>query len=220
MPLNHTGGMRFLNRKQDSIQLKNIKIDKILLHLQKNINNSKLNCAMKKIYYMLLLAVISMTVVSCNDWDSPYPTDRLAIVGSWESYYGCQGNYEYDIMGYDRVRYDFFANYTGRYTYYDRYYGLSYVDFDWDAYGNTLIIRYYDGDNDYLYYGYDHNGDLLLALDSHFYQFTAYRPAGYWGPAKEVTKTLNKDGKVENGEAMSASRAVKAKEDLTVIEEK
>ena len=173
---------------------------------------------MKKIYYMLLLAVISMTVVSCDGWDSPYYVDN--IVDSWESYYGCQGNYEYDIMGFDRVRYDFYTNHTGRYTYYDMYYGLSYIDFDWDTYGDRLVIRYYDGDSDYLFYGYDRNGDLLLALDSRFYQFTAYRPSGYWAPAKDVTK-VQATGKLDKGtDNKSASRAVKAKEELTAVEKK
>ena len=173
---------------------------------------------MKKIYYLLLLAVISMTVVSCDGWDSPYYVDN--IVGSWESYYGCQGNYEYDIMGFDRVRYDFYTNHTGRYTYYDMYYGLSYIDFDWDTYGDRLVIRYYDGDSDYLFYGYDRNGDLLLALDSRFYQFTAYRPSGYWAPAKDVTK-VQATGKLDKGtDNKSASRAVKAKEELTAVEKK
>lgn len=167
---------------------------------------------MKKIYYMLLLAVISMTVVSCNGWDSPYYTD--SIVGSWESYYGCQGNYEYDIYGYDRVRYDFYANHTGRYTYYS-YYGLSYVDFDWDTYGDRLVIRYYDGDSDYLFYGYDRNGDLLLALDSRFYQYTAYRPSGYWAPANPASKVTDTGAVAKGTENKSVSRAVMAKDALT-----
>ena len=138
---------------------------------------------MKKIYYMLLLAVIAVTVVSCDGWDSPYGWDNRSLIGSWESYYGCEGNYVYNIVGYDQVRYDFYANHTGRWTYFDYYNRLSYVDFDWDAYGSSLIIRYYDGDVDYLYYDYDRNGDLLLALDSQFYQYTAYRPSGFWAPA-------------------------------------
>lgn len=173
---------------------------------------------MKKIYYMLLLAVISVTVVSCDGWDSPYYVE--SIVGSWESYYGCQGNYEYDIMGFDRVRYDFYANHTGRYTYYDMYYGLSYVDFDWNTYGERLVIRYYDGDSDYLFFGYDRNGDLILALDSRFYQYTAYRPSGYWSPAKPADKLSDKGVMDKSTENKGVSRAVKAKDDLTQVEEK
>ena len=62
--------------------------------------------------------------------------------------------------------------------------------------------------------------DLLLALDSRFYQFTAYRPAGYWAPAKDVTK-VQATGKLDKGtDNKSASRAVKAKEELTAVEKK
>jgi len=168
---------------------------------------------MKKIYNLLLFAVLVLVTTSCNhEWDSPYYVDD--IVGSWESYYGCQGNYEYDIVGYDRVRYDFYANHTGRYTYYDRYYGLSYVDFDWQSYGDQLVIRYYDGDSDFLYYGYDRNGDLLLALDSRFYQYTAYRPSGYWSPAKELKSSDDKA--VVKGDVIktTTSRAVKSREEI------
>lgn len=172
---------------------------------------------MKKLYYMLLLAVISITVVSCNGWDSPYYVD--SIVGSWESYYGCQGNYEYDIFGQDRVRYDFYANNTGRYTYYS-YYGLSYVDFDWETYGDRLVIRYYDGDSDYLFYGYDRNGDLLLALDSRFYQYTAYRPSGYWAPAKDASTVTVKGDMDKSMDNKGVSRAVKSKDELSASEAK
>ena len=96
---------------------------------------------MKKIYYMMLMAMMSVAMVSCDDWDwdSPYYVDD--IVGSWESYYGCDGYYEYDILGYDVVRYDFYANHTGRYTYYSSYYGLDYVDFDWDTWYCLLIAN-------------------------------------------------------------------------------
>ena len=173
---------------------------------------------MKKIYNMLLLAVLAVTMVSCDGWDSPYRVE--SIVGSWESYYGCQGNYEYDIIGYDRVRYDFYASHTGRYTFYDRFYRLTYVDFDWETYGDRLIIRYYDGDSDYLYYGYDRNGDLLLALDSRFYQYTAYCPSGFWAPAQDLTTLSDKGVTKEKAEGTTSSRAVKSKDELTVIKEK
>lgn len=139
---------------------------------------------MKKIYYFLMLIALSLGVTSCDGWDSPYYVED--IVGSWESSWGYDGYYEYDIRGFDVVRYDFYANYTGRYTYYNDYYGFSYVDFDWETRGDRLFIRYYDGDREYLYYGYDHNGYLILSLDRNFYRYTAYRPAGmYWEQFKE-----------------------------------
>ena len=168
---------------------------------------------MKKIYYLMLLALVSMTMTmtSCHDWDSPYYYDD--IVGSWVSYYGHDGYGEYDILGYDVVRYDFYSNHTGRYTYYS-YYGLSYVDLDWDTYRDRLVIYYYDGDSDYLYYGFDRNGDLLLALDSHFYQYTAYRPTGiYYENGKalpDITDSVVKDTD-KKAEKSTASRAIKAR---------
>lgn len=140
---------------------------------------------MKKIYNMMMLALMSMTLFSCSNWDSPYYVDD--IVGSWVSYYGCDGYGEYDILGYDVVRYDFYSNYTGRYTYYSAY-GLSYVDFDWDTRGDRLFIRYYDGDFENLYYGYDHYGNLIMSLDRYFHQYTVYRPGGmYYEPGKELS---------------------------------
>lgn len=157
---------------------------------------------MKKIYYMMLMTMMSVAMVSCDGWDSPYYVDD--IVGSWESYYGSNGYYEYDIYGSDVVRYDFYANHTGRYTYYS-YYGLSYVDFDWDTYGNRLSIRYYDGDYEYLYYGYERNGDLVLSLDSRFYNYTVYRASGsYWTQVAEQAKakglSVTKESKVNMAE--------------------
>jgi len=173
---------------------------------------------MKKIYYMLLLAVLSMTMFSCSNWDSPYYVDD--IVGSWVSEYGHDYYGEYDILGYDVVRYDFYSNYTGRYTFYSAY-GLSYVDFDWDTRGDRLFIRYYDGDFEDLYYGFDRYGYLILSTDHRYYQYTAYRPGGmYYEPAKELDSTADgvakSDTKLATKEAAqktvkSVSRALKAR---------
>jgi len=162
---------------------------------------------------MMLLALLSTSMVSCDSWDSPYYVDD--IVGSWISYYGYDGYGEYDILGYDQVRFDFYSNYTGRYTYYS-YYGMDYVDFDWDNYSDRLIIHYYDGTSEYLYYGFDRNGDLILATDSRFYQYTAYRPAGaFYDKAKDMTKgDLVTKKKVESSEIKTVTRAIKAREDL------
>jgi len=171
---------------------------------------------MKKIYNMLLLAVLTMTMFSCSEWDSPYYVDD--IVGSWVSYYGHDGRGDYDILGYDQVWYDFYSNYTGRYTYYS-YYGMRYLNFDWDTYGDRLIIHYEDGTREYLYYGYDRNGDLILATDSRFYQYTAYRPAGYYyDKAKDQPNGLldKAPAKVETEAAMAPEgpRATKARDAL------
>ena len=178
---------------------------------------------MKKIYFYMMLMVASMTVMltSCDGWDSPYYADD--IVGSWVSYYGHNGYGTYDLIGDNVVRYDFYRDYTGRFTHYS-YYGLDYVvDFDWYTSGDRLIIHYYDGDSDYLYYGFDRNGDLLMATDSRFYNYTAYRPIGYYyEPAKEmpaadsdsaVGKSIEKVEKKSSEKA--ASRAVKSRAELT-----
>jgi hypothetical protein len=141
---------------------------------------------MKKIYFYMMAALVALTMASCSNWESPYYVED--IVGSWVSEYGCDGYGEYDILGYDVVRYDFYSNYTGRYTYYS-YYGLDYVDFDWETRGDRLNIRYYDGDYESLYYGFDRYGYLLLSLDRYFYQYTAYSPGGrYYEPAKGMAK--------------------------------
>ncbi len=167
---------------------------------------------MKKIYYMMLLALLAVTVTSCHDWDSPYYVDD--IVGSWVSEYGHDNYGEYDILGYDVVRYDFYSNYTGRYTYYSAY-GLSYVDFDWETRGRHLYIRYYDGDFESLYYGYDDYGYLILSTDSRFYQYTAYRPSGmhYLSPAEDMMDGApNRAAKNTEQVAVKAiSRAIKAR---------
>ena len=178
---------------------------------------------MKKIYYMLLLAVVSLAMNSCSDWDSPYYIDDL--VGSWESEFGQDFYGTYDIRGYDVVRYDFYSNHTGRYTYYSAY-GLDYVDFDWDTHGNHLNIRYYDGDYESLYYGFDDLGYLILSTDYYFHQYTAYRPSSPYyystgkemvganggrklAPGKDTGEVTGKDtGEVK---VKSVSRAIKAR---------
>ena len=143
---------------------------------------------MKKIYFYMMTALMAITMASCSNWDSPYYIDD--IVGSWVSEYGSDGYGEYDIWGYDVVRYDFYSNYTGRYTYYSAF-GLGYVDFNWETRGDRLYIRYYDGDYENLYYGFDRYGYLILSLDRYFYQYTAYSPSGsgwYYEPAKAMQK--------------------------------
>ena len=173
---------------------------------------------MKKIYYMMLLALLTMTttMTSCRDWDSdtPYSYYVEDVVGSWVSYYGHDYYGDYDILGRDVVRYDFYSNYTGRYTRYSYYgYDLETIGFDWDTYGDRLVIYYYDGDREYLYYGFDRNGDLLLATDSHFYQYTAYRPAGYYyeqGKALPDVKSTVTEGKTTTT-VKTVSRAIKAR---------
>ena len=176
---------------------------------------------MKKIYFYMMTAMLGLTLASCSNWshwDSPYYVDD--IVGSWVSEYGSDGYGEYDIYGYDVVRYDFYGNGTGRYTYYSAF-GLDYVDFNWNTRGDRLFISYYDGDYEDLYYGFDRYGYLILSLDRYFYRYTAYSPNGYgWynEPAKTMEKapaktdSTNLVTKREQGvKIKSLSRGVKAR---------
>ena len=154
---------------------------------------------MKKVYFYMMTAMMAFTMASCDNWDSPYydtPPFNDEIVGSWESVFGRDGYGVYDILGYDAVRYDFYSNQRGRYYYYSAF-GLEYVGFDWETRGDRLFIHYYDGDFESLYYGYDEFGYLLLSLDWHFYEYTAYSPCGsggwYYEPAKTMTKAPAKE---------------------------
>ena len=172
---------------------------------------------MKKFYLISMLALMMLSLSSCHDrdWNSAYYVED--IVGSWVSEFGTDYYGSYDIRGYDVVRYDFFYNYTGRYTYYSAY-GLDYVDFDWETRGNRLFIRYYDGDFENLYYGFDDYGYLILSTDSRFYNYTAYRPTGgyYYEPGKELSDSDAKlkapdEGAKATTEVKSVSRAIKAR---------
>jgi hypothetical protein len=172
---------------------------------------------MKKLYFYMMTAMMALTMASCSNWDSTYydtPYYIEDIVGSWVSEYGGDSYGEYGIYGYDVVYYDFFNNHTGRYTYYSAF-GWDYVDFDWDTRGNRLFIRYYDGDYENLYYGFDSYNYLILSLDPYFYQYTAYAPNGrYYEPAKTMDKAPAKQStdmvtkRDDNAKLKSLSRGV------------
>ena len=135
-------------------------------------------------------------VISVILGDSQMPN----IVGSWISEYGVDPYGRYDIMEHDVVSFVFNEDYTGRYSY-NSSYGLEYIDLDWQTRGNRLYIRYYDGDSENLYYRIDESGYLLLALDSQFTIYTAYRPVTESG--------MSKTGTSRN--TASASRAMKGR---------
>ena len=170
----------------------------------------------------MMTAMMAFAMASCDNWDSPYydtPPLNDEIVGSWESVFGRDGYGVYDIWGYDAVRYDFYSNQRGRYYYYSAF-GLEYVGFDWETRGDRLYISYDDGDWENLYYGFDRYGYLILSTDYHFYQYTAYRPAGYYyGPAKEMAGAdSGQSDKVAKSErdtvkVKSVSKAIKARDD-------
>ena len=139
---------------------------------------------------MLMIAVMSVAMTSCDDWDSPYYVDD--VVGAWESYYGYDGYGEYDLIGTDVVRYEFYANYTGRYYCYNGM-RLTYFNFEWDTNGSRIKIWYEDGDFDNLYYGFNDYGFLVLSHSKRFYEYTVYRPAGrYYEQGKSIDPTQAK----------------------------
>jgi len=129
-----------------------------------------------KILNLLLCAIMAMTLASCDD-DEPhrYWDDLL---GGWESEYGVDEYGEYDISGYDVIRYEFYSDYTGQYSYYSTY-GLTYIGFNWYVQGDVLLLDYYDGTNERVYYDFDNWGYLILSPDPSFYYYTAYRPT-WW----------------------------------------
>ena len=103
---------------------------------------------------------------------SPYYIDD--IVGTWVSEYGADSYGTYDIMGNDVVRFDFYNNYTGRYTFYTVN-GPAYIDISWETQEIRLNINYSDGDHEALYYGFYQDGYLILGMDRNFSVYTAYR---------------------------------------------
>jgi hypothetical protein len=172
---------------------------------------------MKKIYYKLILALVSMmamTMTSCdNKWDGPVYVEE--IVGSWVSEYGRDFRGEFDLVGIEVVYFDFYRDHTGRYTYYSDYGIPYYIDFDWYTRGDMLFINYYDGKREAIFYGYDNYGYLLMSTDSDFYEYTAYRQIGmYYSPAKEAVadgpKKATKSDMVED-KVKSISRSIKTR---------
>ena len=167
---------------------------------------------MKRFFYMLLLAVISMTVVSCDErewWDTPHITDD--VVGSWESYYEFDGYEEFDIWGSDVMRYDFYRDLTGRYTFFSagRYY---YIDFLWRTDGNRLQIWYDDGLIENMYYSFDLNGDLIVSSSRYFNQYIAYRPVGFYFKQGESLDPIKAESLDHTTDVRSMTATMKAKD--------
>ena len=163
---------------------------------------------------MLLIAVVSMTVMSCDErewWDTPHFTDDL--VGSWESYYEYDGYGEFDIRGFDVMRYEFYSDLTGRYTFFSSG-RLYYIDFMWRADGNRLQIWYDDGFNESMYYSFDFNGDLIVSSSRYFNQYIAYRPAGFYFKQEQSLEPIKAESinHSTEGKPMTATATMKAKE--------
>lgn len=172
----------------------------------------------------MMLAVMAITMASCNDYDSHYYYDTPPyyddIVGGWASSFGRDAMGDFELYGTDVVYYDFYSNGTGRYTYYDTYYlEWAYIGFDWYTRRDLLYIDYYDGQYETLYYDFDRYGYLILATDRYFYEYVAYRPSNgyYYAPAKtqEDDSTATTGDLVTKSESnvkfKSLSRAIKAR---------
>lgn len=125
---------------------------------------------MRKVYFLLMLAILAIASTSCtddDDWGAP-------LVGSWESIYTVDNDNTYPVSGYDVERFDFYEDGEGTYFYYAKGVPMS-VDFVWDASSDGRIaIRYSDGVDEYSYFDFE-NGCLCISRDASFYQYTVFR---------------------------------------------
>lgn len=121
---------------------------------------------MRKLYSILVLAVLMLSLNSCDERHRYHDP----ILGSWEAVSYVEGNYEYNINPQAYHRYSFYEDGTGIYVD-DR--GYRY-DFIWDYGGSyQLRLRYHDGSVDWLYYDFD-GRYLLLSTDYDFFSYYVY----------------------------------------------
>lgn len=179
---------------------------------------------MEKIKFMLLTAIMSTVMFSCErGWeDEPQYMSDVDIVGCWEAYCANEGYGEYDIRGIDKDRYEFYSDGTGQYTYYSIY-GFVYYYFDWETRSNgTVKIWYDDGDCDVFYYSFNSYDDLILSDSRNFHRYMVYRYAGfYYNKEKTLDtdavagkdKTLDEDMSQSGHERPAALKSIKQKKD-------
>ena len=151
---------------------------------------------MKKFFYILLLAVISMTTVSCDErstiWDTP-PYHVSALVGSWESYYMFDGYREYNI--YNEMRYDFFNNQTGLFRSYDYA-----IDFEWEVSDGIITMWFSNGRCESWYYDFDGNC-MILSPSPFFDYYEVYHPYGFfYEQKKDIDTTQTRHLNAASGE--------------------
>lgn len=127
---------------------------------------------MKKIYQLMMLALIGVAFSSCVYEHDPYYD--APFLGTWESVLYGEGNHEYDLHPGEWHKYVFYSDGTGAYTQAD---GLR-TKFYWDDYaGRKLVLRHSDGLLETLYYDFD--GRFMLMSTRHdFYTYYVYEP--YW----------------------------------------
>lgn len=131
-----------------------------------------------------------------------------SIEGNWISEYALDENDEvFAIPDPIKVSFKFNEDQTGEYGYRYNNYGsiaVGYVDFRWERQATRLYLWFADGDHEELYYGFNEDGYLLLSLNAHMSQYTAYRPVDHDHPLE--------DGKVSKDShhvaVKSISRAV------------
>ena len=125
---------------------------------------------MKKIYQLIMLALIGVAFSSCVYEHDPYYD--APFLGTWESVAYGEGNYEYDLRYGEWHRYVFYSDGTGFYNQED---GLR-TKFYWDEYPpNKIELRHSDGLREHLYYDFDRRY-LLLSTVPNFYTYFVYEP--------------------------------------------
>lgn len=123
---------------------------------------------MKKIYGILLMAVIAVALSGCDE------NDRYdSLLGRWERVALRIDGYESSIRSGEWEQYIFFEDGTGIYSNdYESY------DLYWDTYNHDRIhIRYSDGMVDDLYYEV-HGNTLELSPTTSFRDASIYRYTG------------------------------------------
>ena len=110
---------------------------------------------MKKLYYSITLALVALTLTSCNTdfWND---TDSR-LLGDWTFYDN------------DRGVYGYYINRSGHSEWVE-------VNFRWraDRYERIAHIEYADGKREDIYYDFDKNGCLLISRDYGFYNYIGY----------------------------------------------
>ena len=131
-----------------------------------------------------------------------------SIVGNWISEYALDENDEvFEIPDPIKVSFHFNEDQTGEYGYRYNSYGnivVGYVDLKWEQQATRLYLWFADGDHEELYYRFNEDGYLLLSLNAHMSQYTAYRPVDNDHPLE--AGTVNKDS--HHVTVKSISRAV------------
>lgn len=113
--------------------------------------------------------VNAVVAVILGDYHAP------SILGSWYSEYFVDEDGRYDVPESIAVSFDFYGDYTGRYSYLEKD-EMIHVSLRWNLQGQRLYLWFIDGDYEELYCKIDENGYMLLSLYEDFHNYTGYRP--------------------------------------------